>query len=102
MRFRYHEIPTLPPLAWGARLDRGGEAVWVFHGMFVETHSRGFIEGAWDDFESDLARHPPAVIVDASVGTPFSIDRFPQFAAYVSGGYTRTEQVDGVVLYVRR
>src|ERR1700756_4242677 len=48
MLFRYHEIPTLPPLAWGARVDRGSDVVPVFHGMFVETHSRGFIEGAWD------------------------------------------------------
>jgi hypothetical protein len=54
MLFRYHEIPTLPPLAWGARVDRGGDAVLVFHGMFVETHSRGFIEGAWDDSFASL------------------------------------------------
>src|SRR5439155_11610627 len=60
------------------------------------------VTGAWDDFQSDLAQHPPTVIVDASLGTPFSIDRFPEFAAYVNAGYTRGEQVDGVVLYLRR
>ena len=54
MLFRYHEIPTLPPLAWGARVDRGREAVSVFHGKFVERHSRGFIEGAWDDSFASL------------------------------------------------
>jgi hypothetical protein len=52
--FRYHEIPTLPPLAWCARVDRGSDAVLVFHGTFVETHSRGFIEGAWDDSFASL------------------------------------------------
>jgi hypothetical protein len=54
MLFRYHEIPTLPPLAWGACLDRGSDVVLVFHGMFVETHSRGFIEGAWNDSFASL------------------------------------------------
>src|SRR5215831_10031234 len=54
MRFRYHEIPTLPPLAWSARVDRGSDAVSVFHGKFVETHSRGFVEGAWDDSFASL------------------------------------------------
>ncbi|TMH49693.1 MAG: hypothetical protein E6H60_09725 [Betaproteobacteria bacterium] len=54
MLFRYHEISTLPPLAWGARVDRGGDAALVFHGMFVETHSRGFIEGAWNDSFASL------------------------------------------------
>ena len=60
------------------------------------------VEGAWDDFKADLAAHPPAVIVDASAGTPFSLDRFPEFAAYVNAGYSRVEQVDGAVLYVHR
>ena len=54
MLFQYHEIPTLPPLAWCARVDRGSDAVLVFHGRFVETHSRGFIEGAWDDSFASL------------------------------------------------
>jgi hypothetical protein len=60
------------------------------------------VEGAWDDFESDLASHPPAVIVDASVGTSFALDRFPRFAAYVSANYLRAQDVDGMVLYVHR
>src|SRR5262249_10929909 len=54
MPFQYHEIPTLPPLAWGARVDRGSDVVRVFHGMLVETHPRGFIEGAWDDSFASL------------------------------------------------
>jgi len=60
------------------------------------------VEGAWDDFRTDLARHPPTVIVDASAGTSFAIERFPAFAAYLDTAYTRAQQVDGVVLYVRR
>jgi len=54
MLFRYHEIPTLPQLAWCARVDRARGAVSVFHGALVETHSRGFIEGAWDDSFASL------------------------------------------------
>jgi 4-amino-4-deoxy-L-arabinose transferase-like glycosyltransferase len=60
------------------------------------------VSGAWEDFEADLAAHPPALIVDASVDTVFSIDRFPEFGSFVSGGYDRVEEVDGTVLYVRR
>jgi hypothetical protein len=48
MQFRYHQIWTLPSLAWYARVDRGSEAVPVFHGGSVETRAEGFIEGAWD------------------------------------------------------
>jgi len=60
------------------------------------------VAGAWDDFNSDLALHPPALIVDASVDTSFSIDRFPEFADFVAANYARAEEVDGVVLYTRR
>src|SRR5207244_997738 len=60
------------------------------------------VSGAWDDFKADLSLHPPALIVDASVGTSFSVDRFPEFADFMAAGYVRVEQVDGVVLYARR
>ncbi|MEY2434675.1 MAG: hypothetical protein QOC92_4400 [Acidimicrobiaceae bacterium] len=60
------------------------------------------VEGAWDDFETDLAAHPPALIVDASVGTSFALDRFPRFGAYVEANYVRAQDVDGMVLYVHR
>jgi hypothetical protein len=60
------------------------------------------VSGAWEDFEADLAAHPPSLIVDASVDTVFSIDRFPDFASFVADGYDRVEEVDGTVLYVRR
>ena len=60
------------------------------------------VDGAWDDFQEDLSRHPPALVVDASVGTSFSIDRFPDFASFLSDNYVPVEEVDGVVLYARR
>ena len=60
------------------------------------------VDGAWDEFTADLNLHPPALIVDASVGTSFSIDRFPEFASYVAANYVRVEEVDGVVLYAHR
>lgn len=49
MRFRYHPIPTLPRLAWCARVHRGSDIISVLHGGWVETHPRGFVEGAWND-----------------------------------------------------
>jgi 4-amino-4-deoxy-L-arabinose transferase-like glycosyltransferase len=60
------------------------------------------VDGAWEDFTSDLTLHPPALIVDASVGTSFSIDRFPEFADYVAAHYVRADEIDGVVLYTRQ
>lgn len=48
MLFRYSEVPTLPPLAWCARVDRGSDTVPVAHGTLVETRPEGFVEGAWN------------------------------------------------------
>jgi hypothetical protein len=60
------------------------------------------VDGAWDDFKADLIAHPPALIVDASVGTSFAVNRFPEFASYLAAGYQRVETVDGFVLYLPR
>lgn len=60
------------------------------------------VDGAWDDFKADLAQHPPALIVDASVGTSYPIARFPELASFLAEGYVPVEEVDGTVLYVRR
>lgn len=60
------------------------------------------VDGAWDEFDEDLALHPPTLIVDASVGTSFSIDRFPEFASFVSANYIRVDEVGGVVLYAHK
>jgi len=60
------------------------------------------VEGAWDDFRADLAAHPPALIVDVSRGTSYSIGRFPAFDTYLHANYKPVADVDGVVLYSRR
>ncbi|MEY2460224.1 MAG: hypothetical protein QOG30_2054 [Acidimicrobiaceae bacterium] len=60
------------------------------------------VDEAWDDFMTDLSLHPPALVVDASVGTSFSIDRFPEFAAFVADNYVRVDDIDDVVLYAHR
>src|SRR5690242_4077553 len=58
MVFRHVHVPALPALAWCARVTPGADVVHVFHGSRVETHARGFVEGAWNGaFEAfDLAR----------------------------------------------
>lgn len=40
--------PSLPPLAWCARLERKSPVVIVSHGLSVETGERFFVEGVWD------------------------------------------------------
>ncbi|HEY2813405.1 MAG TPA: glycosyltransferase family 39 protein [Acidimicrobiales bacterium] len=60
------------------------------------------VPGAWDEFRSDLAAHPPVLIVDTSLGSPASIAHFPEFDSYVRDNYTPVEIVDGAVLYARR
>jgi hypothetical protein len=71
MRFQYHEVPTLPPLAWGARVDRASDTVSVFHGTLVETRSEGFIEGAWNDAYGPFNFIAATIIV----GTGATLDR---------------------------
>ena len=48
MRFSFHPIETLPKLSWCAVLRRGDESVQVFHGPWVETRDRFFVDGVWD------------------------------------------------------
>ena len=60
------------------------------------------VPGAWDEFESDLAAHPPELIVDASLGTAYALQDFPVFDNYVHANYEPVAYVDGVVLYQRR
>jgi hypothetical protein len=44
----YHEVATLPRLAWLAVVDRGGGRARVFHGSAVECRDRWMVEGVWD------------------------------------------------------
>ena len=63
MRFQYHEVATLPPLAWCAHVSRGNDAVAVFHGSLVETQSRGFVEGMWNGTFASLDFTDATVVV---------------------------------------
>ena len=48
----YRAMPAWPVLSWLARCRRGGGAVTVFHGPWVETRPDWFCEAVWDgDFE---------------------------------------------------
>lgn len=46
--FRFHCNPTLPRLAWCAKVAQGAEAVVVEHGSWVETGPNFFAEGSWN------------------------------------------------------
>ncbi|RAY13158.1 glycosyltransferase [Actinomadura craniellae] len=59
-------------------------------------------EGVWRDFEADLRRRPPALVVDDSRGAPYAPDRIGRFHRYLLAGYRPVEVVDGSVLYARQ
>ncbi len=48
MRLELVAVPTLPRLAWAARVRAGDTVVRVLHGPWVETRGDRFVEGAWD------------------------------------------------------
>jgi hypothetical protein len=48
MRFSFYPVETLPKLAWCAVMRRGDETVRVYHGLWVETRDRFFVDGVWD------------------------------------------------------
>ena len=48
MRFQLLHHPTLPCLAWCARVTRGRDTVPVLHGSQVEAGPGFFVDGAWD------------------------------------------------------
>lgn len=52
LRFVYIREPEWPPLAWLARCHSREDAVAIFHGPRVETHTEWFHEAVWDgDFD---------------------------------------------------
>lgn len=48
MRFELVALPSLPRLAWAARIRAGDPVARVLHGPWVETRGDRFVEGAWD------------------------------------------------------
>lgn len=48
MRFEFFEVPSIPRLAWCAKLLPSQEIVKIIHGPGLEVHEDWFYEGAWD------------------------------------------------------
>ncbi len=48
MHFSFRRVEALPKLAWCAVLSRRDDCIKVFHGPWVETRDRFFLDGAWD------------------------------------------------------
>ena len=61
----------------------------------------------WPALQEDLARHPPALIVDTSASANWSdfsmypMSNYPVLAQFVAAGYHLTTTVDGVAIYSR-
>jgi hypothetical protein len=60
--------------------------------------------GAWDDFEKDLAAHPPALIFDLSPADVRNAHyappkRFPRFGRYLADEYHEITTIEGVTVY---
>ncbi|WP_282792765.1 glycosyltransferase family 39 protein [Streptomyces sp. CC224B] len=59
------------------------------------------VAGAWDVFRAELARRPPALVVDDSRGKPYGPERVPGFQRVLRGGYEPVGEVGGAVVYAR-
>jgi hypothetical protein len=60
--------------------------------------------GAWDDFDADLAAHPPVLIFELSAADVRNAaysppSRFPEFAAFLDREYRKIATVLGVAVY---
>jgi len=54
MKLRYHNMPSIPQLAWCAQVAAASDDVDVWHGPSVETRPESFVEGIWD---GDFSEH---------------------------------------------
>ncbi|WP_405883280.1 glycosyltransferase family 39 protein [Streptomyces sp. NBC_01136] len=59
------------------------------------------VDGAWAVFRSELAVHPPALIVDDSRGKPYGPDRVRTLRRLLAAHYEELTTVGGAVLYAR-
>lgn len=67
MKLEFELGPSLPRLAWCARVCRGEDVVRVRHGSWVESRDDCFFEGAWDG-PFDDCRFDEAVTLAGSGG----------------------------------
>ncbi|MCC3768476.1 glycosyltransferase family 39 protein [Streptomyces sp. UNOC14_S4] len=57
------------------------------------------VPGAWPAFRRELARRPPALIVDDSRGKPYGPSRLPSLRAVLDRSYEQVGTADGAILY---
>ena len=97
---------TATALAPASRFVMVG-ATLVGHVSGRADHDAGAVSAEhWEWLFSDLARRPPAFVLDAA-GARLSrwdvpLERYPRLAAFVSRGYEPLDRIDGVAIYRRR
>jgi hypothetical protein len=111
-----HTTPDQRIFVWG-----DWPALYVESDRLMASRFPGFLRGfdrgagippnnwdttpdVWPELQSDLAAHPPALIVDtASAGwsdfSMYPMSRYPVLANLVAGSYHTVATVDGVVIY---
>jgi hypothetical protein len=98
----------LPQLYWAA--DRAPATRFLTSG-FLTGFSRGrapdrvgvqyATPGAWEELFDDLAAHPPAIVIDMSARTFFTLERFPRLSAWLFANYRYVTDVLGARIYER-
>jgi hypothetical protein len=57
--------------------------------------------GAWEELFDDLAAHPPAIVIDMSARTFFTLERFPRLSTWLFANYRHVTDVLGARIYER-
>jgi hypothetical protein len=74
MRIVLEAIPTLPRLAWCARMRVGADEVLVRHGPWVETRDDCLFEGAWDGpFDAGRPEEAVTLVGTGARATPHGV-----------------------------
>jgi hypothetical protein len=66
--------------------------------------TRTVAPGSWDVMFADLARHPPAYVIDLAPGAVrtsqyWPIQKYPRLAEWLARNYRRETVIDGMVVY---
>ncbi|OEV28058.1 hypothetical protein AN220_02985 [Streptomyces nanshensis] len=59
------------------------------------------MDGAWPQFERELRRRPPELIVDDSRGKRYGVQQIPTLRRHLARHYEKVATIDGSSFYLR-